>query len=623
MAGQELTLDPVEQIMEHIAAGRHFVLNGGAGSGKTYSLVQVLRRIQEQYPTAGIACITFTNAAAIEIRNRTHDSNLLVSTIHSFLWNEIRQFQRELRETVLELTENSTFGKLFPLDPADRDTVPDTIEYREYTKLSRGAISHDQVLVLADQMYSKYPLLCDILSDKYRFILVDEYQDTSPHVIRILLEHLHKRRRRGIVGFFGDAMQAIHQSDVAYFQQYFHSANVQRVDKPDNRRNPQAVIDLANRIRMDGLKQTPSDDPEAPNMKEGKVKAGSVRFFYSSSDSLDKLKARLEAEGWDFRDGKRTKDLRLTHKLIAADAGFELLLELYDKDPVHLFLRKNAKVIDARLAAMDVTFETAALQAGLTLPEDPLFAHVSQQPWETVRRIYLDKEDLTADRSLRHHADHNDNAPNPLLHHLFRIHDLMLLYEAGSYFDVIHQTAFQITRLEDKITLRKGMDALEEAMNGTIGDVIDCANDRNLCIWDDTLIRFAERNEYQHWRLRQIPYSQFQNLYRYQEGFNALSTQHKIKGLEYDNVLLILDNGKWNSYNFKYLLDPTTNQKKYATVIERTKKLFYVCCTRAMEHLAVYIHAPDPRDLAGAKVLFGESNCINLDSVSDSVKERL
>ena len=130
MAGQELTQDPADEIMEHIAAGRHFVLNGGAGSGKTYSLVQVLRRIQEQYPTAGIACITFTNAAAIEIRNRTHDSNLLVSTIHSFLWNEIRQFQRELRETVLELTENSTFGKLFPLDPADRDTVPDTIEYR-------------------------------------------------------------------------------------------------------------------------------------------------------------------------------------------------------------------------------------------------------------------------------------------------------------------------------------------------------------------------------------------------------------------------------------------------------------------------------------------------------------
>ena len=40
MAGQELTLDPVEQIMEHIAAGRHFVLNGGAGSGKTYFALQ-------------------------------------------------------------------------------------------------------------------------------------------------------------------------------------------------------------------------------------------------------------------------------------------------------------------------------------------------------------------------------------------------------------------------------------------------------------------------------------------------------------------------------------------------------------------------------------------------------
>lgn len=617
MAGQEVTLDPVEQIMEHIATGQHFVLNGGAGSGKTYTLVQVLRRIQEQYPTAGIACITFTNAAAIEIQNRTHDSNLLVSTIHAFLWNEIRQFQRQLRETILELTEDSAFSKLFPLDPADRDLVPDTIEYKDHTRISKGVISHDQVLVLADRMYGKYPRLCDILRDKYRFILVDEYQDTSPHVIRILLEHLHKRSRRSIIGFFGDAMQAIHQSDVSYFQDYFSSANVQRVDKPDNRRNPAAVIDLANRIRTDGLEQRPSHDPQAPNMKDGKVKEGSIRFLYSQEDSLDKVKAHLEAEGWDFLDGKRTKDLRLTHKLIAADAGFDELLAMYSGDPVHRFIRKHSDSIKSRVAdTEDVTFEEAALLAGLTLPNGDLFDHVKNQPWSLARHIYLDKDDLTADRSLRNHAGHGDTTPNPLLQHLFRIHDLMLMYEAGSYFDLIHQTSFRITRLEDKVLLRKGMDALKDAMNGTIGDVIDCADSKKLRIWDDTLIRFTARNEYQYWRLRQIPYSQFRNLFNYQEGYNALSTQHKIKGLEYDNVLLILDNGRWSSYNFKYLLDPAVDQKKYASVLDRTKKLFYVCCTRAMENLAVYYHSPTPGVLAGAKAYFGESNCIDLDSIS-------
>lgn len=618
MAGQELNRDPVERIMEHIAAGQHFVLNGGAGSGKTYSLVQVLQRIQKEYPTAGIACITFTNAAAIEIRNRTNDSNLLVSTIHSFLWNELRQFQRQLRQTVLELTEDPDFGKLFPLESAAGDPVPDTIEYKDHTKISKGIISHDQVLVLADRMYGKYPRLCDILRDKYRFILVDEYQDTSPHVIRILLEHLNKRDRRSIIGFFGDAMQAIHQSDVSYFQDYFSRASVQRVDKPDNRRNPAAVIDLANRIRTDGLVQRPSDDPEAPNMSGGNVKEGSIRFLYSQEGSLDKVKAYLEAEGWDFRDGKRTKDLRLTHRLIAEDAGFDELLAMYTEDPVHHFIRKHSGSIKSRVAeAEDLTFEDAAQQAGLTLPDGDLFDHVRKQPWSLVRHIHLDKDDLTADQSLRNQADHRDNTPNPLLQHLFRIHDLMLLYEAGSYFDLIHQTTFRITRLEHKVIFRKGMGALKEAMNGTIGDVIDCADSRKLRIWDDTLIRFAARNEYQYWRLRQIPYSQFRNLFNYQEGYNALSTQHKIKGLEYDNVLLILDNGRWNSYNFNYLLDPAVDQKKYASVLDRTKKLFYVCCTRAMENLAVYYHDPAPGVLAGARTYFGESNCIDLDAASE------
>lgn len=613
MAGQELNRAPVEQILTHIQNGRNFVLNGGAGSGKTYTLVQVLRQIQRRYPTDGIACITFTNAAAIEISNRTPESNLMVSTIHKFLWDEIVQFQKQIRDTVLELSEDPDYARLFPLDPADRDMVPDVIEYKNYTKLTRGVVSHDQVLILAERMYGKYPRLCDILLDKYRFILVDEFQDTSPYVVKILLEHLQNRSRKSIIGFFGDTMQAIHQNDISYFQDYFRLADVRRVDKPDNRRNPAAVIDLANKLRNDGLTQTPSNDPKAPNMIDGQVIQGTARFFYSTEDALEKIKSCLEAEGWDFSDGKQTKDLRLTYKLIAEDAGFEQLLDLYNNDPVHKFIRKNADAIAPAADAAELTFDDAVQGAGMSLPSIPEFDHIKDWPWESVRRIYLDKDDLTVDRSLRHQADHKFSEPNPLLRHLFRIYDLMCLYEVGAYYDVIHQIKFQIKRMEDKTKLRRNMEELREAMNGTIGEVIDCADRNRLCIWDDTLEHYAKRNEYQNWRLRQIPYSQFRNFYNYQEGFNALSTQHKIKGLEYRNVLLILDNGKWNQYSFKYLLEPAACKEKAAPVLERTQKLFYVCCTRAMDNLAVYYNAPTPGVLAGAKALFGNSNCIDLD----------
>jgi len=48
-----------------------------------------------------------------------------------------------------------------------------------------------------------------------------------------------------------------------------------------------------------------------------------------------------------------------------------------------------------------------------------------------------------------------------------------------------------------------------------------------------------------------LKFETFQNLFKYLEGYTPFSTQHKIKGAEFDDVLVILDNGKWNNYNFE------------------------------------------------------------------------
>ncbi|MFR3390005.1 MAG: AAA family ATPase [[Clostridium] scindens] len=66
----------------------NFLLSGGAGSGKTYSLVEVLKHVSVLYPNAQIACITYTNAAAVEIINRANVDNLTISTIHDFFVGE-------------------------------------------------------------------------------------------------------------------------------------------------------------------------------------------------------------------------------------------------------------------------------------------------------------------------------------------------------------------------------------------------------------------------------------------------------------------------------------------------------------------------------------------------------
>ena len=67
---------------------------------------------------------------------------------------------------------------------------------------------------------------------------------------------------------------------------------------------------------------------------------------------------------------------------------------------------------------------------------------------------------------------------------------------------------------------------------------------------------------------------------------------------------MIMDNGNWNNYNFDALF---TGRGK-DTVIERSQKIFYVCCTRAMENLAIFYHNPSAEVLVTAKEWFGEED---------------
>ena len=105
--------------------------------------------------------------------------------------------------------------------------------------------------------------------------------------------------------------------------------------------------------------------------------------------------------------------------------------------------------------------------------------------------------------------------------------------------------------------------------------------------------------------MKQVEFQEFQCLFNYLEGYTPFSTQHKIKGAEFDNVLVILDNGNWAKYNFQYLFEENGTD----SVRERTLKLFYVCCTRSKENL-VYYHAPTQAVLSKAKVWFGEQNVL-------------
>ena len=87
---------------------KSFFLFAGAGSGKTHSLVKILQKYKKDYSqnlrfsNKQIAIITYTNAACDEIKDRLdYDDTFLVSTIHSFVWDLIKPYQKDIKRWVI------------------------------------------------------------------------------------------------------------------------------------------------------------------------------------------------------------------------------------------------------------------------------------------------------------------------------------------------------------------------------------------------------------------------------------------------------------------------------------------------------------------------------------------
>ena len=631
----ERTVEPeVGKVFEVIKQGQNFILEGGAGSGKTYSLISIIEKISMEEPKKSIVCITYTNNAVAEIRSRIINDNLRVSTIHDFIWHVIKNFQKEIKECLVELINDDeqilfvapkeVLGEeLISLDYFDSVRVEYTAWYSmSISEQTKVQISHDHVLIVAEKMFSKYKKLSDILKDTANYIFVDEYQDTSPLVVKILLEHLRKSTRDNIVGFFGDSMQAIYDSGVGNIDSY----GLEKIQKNQNRRNPRKVINLANKFRSDGLVQIPSSDVAAPNMNNGNVIEGTVKFIYGDGIThLEDLRNSELFKELEFDIPQKTKELRLTHKLNAETAGFSKLFELYSSDLlVKLITDMKKKFNASELVDKGKTFEELVEEAQIVVRKGgPLIIDIVKSIpellaiyeeiktfsfEEVISKSKVNKDSLLAYKfnglSSRYEAGTDRDR---ILQRLDLIFELIELYKIGKHNEFLRITCFKITSSAD----------MKEISDNdiTIGKVIKLAERTGLISKDDLFTNFIENKGYYLWlRLEKLPFQEYVNSIAYLREYVSVITQHKVKGSEYENVLVLLDNGRWNQYNFNSIFGKGSSNEK---VQNRTKKLFYVTITRAMKNLIVYMPCNDQQILEKAKDYFEQSDIVDVLSLVD------
>ena len=537
-----MAISKIEELYQCIDKKESFILDAGAGSGKTWSLVESLKYIinkESETLTRNnqkIVCITYTNVAKNEIIERLENNKLvIVSTIHDFLWSCISQFKKELKEKLIEIIEekilkvqealdNSKSKKGITYDKniikmerleSDKNDLIETsnlTEYKNYPLFKYNIVSHDEIIDLSIRIFSSYPVIKKLISDAYPTIFVDEYQDTFPEVIKILLNNLLPMNKI-LFGFFGDKMQKIYDKGIGEMPSNYE---LKQITKSENYRCSVSVIKLLNKIR-DDITQCPAG--------KNKDTIGSCSFYQANENNFNlnefiqiKLKNKLNLN----EDNTNLKILYLTHKLIARENGYE---ELYNL--VNLSGKSDA----------------------------------------------LTKKD--EDRC-------------PFIKFLYQIEEIVILYQDNKIQELLKVINFDIDSFEDKKILKNILDELIELRyTEKIEGIFNFVIEKNLLQKSEKIKNFDlddEKNKNYYDNLFQIKYKQIVKANTVAEKQTPFSTQHGTKGSEFENVLVIIDDTAWRNYSYdKYFSDDMSKE----TIYDRSRNLFYVVCSRAENNLVV------------------------------------
>ena len=534
----------LEAMYACLEQGKSFRLEAGAGAGKTYSLIKALKFLIAKnaatMPKRGqrIACITYTNVAKDEITARTDASPIVFcDTNHSFCWSLISGFQKALKELVATLP--SWQEKLAGVGGAVGDRRVEYSLGHRSLKGDRLFLHHDDVLPLTIALM-EHAKFRQIVADRFPIILVDEYQDTDKDWVAAIKKHFLGTAGAPLLGFFGDHWQKIYEGGCGKLD---HPSIVE-IGKEANFRSVAPVVECLNRMR-----------PELPQFVEDPAAPGEVHVFHTNAWSgqrqrgahwggdlpadvariaMNSVREILADKGWDLSSS--TKVLMLTHRLLAAEQGYEGIQQAFR------FTEAFSKKEDPHIAYFVDQLEPAceafaskkfgAMFEALGRGSIPLLrAHADKQVWHTAmtRILELRKASTVGD----------------LVDHL-------MLEGRPRIPDVIERKERELKGFD-----RSGEDPLPESL--------------------------AELE-----RFRQVKYAEVVSLRRYLQGHSPFETKHGVKGAEFENVLVVLGRG-WNKYNFGEMLELASSgvPAARAEAFERNRNLFYVACSRPRRRLAL------------------------------------
>lgn len=598
-----------EEIVTCINNKQSYIVEAGAGSGKTFSLVQTLRYIIQvqgeilQGKKQKIICITYTNVAKNEIIKRIEYNDLVsVFTIHEFLWQTIKPYQKQLKIELCKLNEYRLAIDLekgkeskYIANLSDRVQNIQSVFYNDssFRDFEQGELHHDDVIDLSKMIFENYSLIRSIVSQKYPYILIDEYQDSSEETITLLVDYLlYSNNGQIVLGFYGDSHQKIYDIGIGDLKKYYNTSDpvLKLIKKEENYRSSIEVVNLLNKFRTN-IQQVPkneisgsitflywNDHPEKP--KKG-IREFNKDLKTYKNKIYDNVVIKLENEKWKFDGESNDKILVLANSRIAERAGFSELYSIYSK-------RNSLTVKDNLLDRNHILIK--------------LFCGYIDKKTSQERRV-----------GLEHLLDYwNNKNQNEVIR---------FIRKNGTFLNSFkHESKKEITDILNELS--------QNRKDKTVQEVIEIIEDKGLIFsknYNDFVAKInqnleelesnkkdrIQKDKDLYESFLSLPYQEVLNFWKHTQNQTVFSTKHGTKGDEYRNVLTVIDDTEWiQKHNFDSFFNNSDNDELRKLL---TRNLFYVECSRAKENLVVLMLSKLSDDsLINIKKWFGEENVYDI-----------
>lgn len=586
----------------------------GAGSGKTRVLThRIVYLIEEKGVNPwNILAITFTNKAAGEMRERVDkivgfgSESIWVSTFHSMCVRILRRYidrlgydtnftiydtddQKTLMKDVCKMLQidtkiykermflseiSSAKDELVTPEEYELNAAGDYVKgkvaqvYKEYEKQlkANNALDFDDLLLKTVQLFQTQADVLDYYQERFRYIMVDEYQDTNTVQFQLIRLLAQKHKNLCVVG---DDDQSIYKfrganiQNILSFEKVFEDARVIKLEQ--NYRSTANILNAANAVirhntgRKDKTLWTDNDEGEKIGFRQFDTAFDEAEYI------VDDIRKGCANKGFTYSDyavlyRTNAQSRMFEEKFVTANIPYKII------GGVNFYARREIKDLLSYLKTIDNGKDDLAVRRIINVPKRSIGL-------TTVNRVQENalERDISFYDALRS-ADLIGNIGRSLpkidsfvalIEHFKEQAEKISLSQLME--EIIEMTGYiDSLEAENEIEAQTRIENIEELKNKIVAYEESCEDEK------PTLSGFLE----------EVALVADVDTLDENSDYVVLMTLHSAKGLEFPNVYLVgMEDGLFPSYMTITADDPME--------IEEERRLCYVGITRAKKHLTL------------------------------------